>query len=82
MDDEIRKAAYKKWEDEGRPEGQHERHWQEAEAAVLGNSTGTPQTWSSDHSGGVTPLSETDSDAVPSAKPGNFKPGELTSENK
>ncbi|MBB6219290.1 DUF2934 domain-containing protein [Rhizobium leguminosarum] len=47
MDDEIRKAAYKRWEDEGHPEGQHERHWREAEEEVRSKSTGVPQTWSS-----------------------------------
>jgi len=84
MDDEIRKTAYKRWEDEGRPEGQHERHWREAEEAHRSNSSGTPQTWSSDHGGGVVPPdgSETSSDAVPSGLPGSFKPGELASENK
>ncbi|KQV82131.1 DUF2934 domain-containing protein [Rhizobium sp. Root1220] len=28
---EQRKRAYKIWEDEGRPEGQHEDHWKRAE---------------------------------------------------
>lgn len=28
---EIRKKAYAKWESEGRTEGNHERHWAEAE---------------------------------------------------
>jgi len=28
---ERRERAYKIWEDEGRPEGQHEDHWQRAE---------------------------------------------------
>lgn len=28
---EIRKKAYEKWEQEGRSEGNHERHWREAE---------------------------------------------------
>jgi len=31
MDDEhIKRRAYEKWEAEGRPEGEHERHWHEA----------------------------------------------------
>ena len=85
MDEEkTKKAAYAKWEAEGRPQGQHDRHWREAEAELLGTSTGVPQTWSSDHSGGVTPPSGRGerSDAIPSSEPGNFKPGELASENK
>lgn len=84
MDDDIRKDAYKRWEDEGRPEGQHERHWREAEEAHRSKSSGTPQTWSSDHGGGVFPPdgSETSSDAIRSNEPGSFKPGELASENK
>ena len=28
---EIRRKAYEKWESEGRREGEHERHWAEAE---------------------------------------------------
>jgi len=84
MDDDIRKDAYKRWEDEGRPEGQHERHWREAEEAHRSKSSPTPQTWSSDHGGGVVPPdgSETSSDAIRSNEPGSFKPGELASENK
>lgn len=40
--EQIRKLAHAKWEDEGRPEGQHDRHWREAEhEASHGNS---PQT--------------------------------------
>ncbi|MES5096639.1 DUF2934 domain-containing protein [Agrobacterium sp. BA1120] len=31
---EIRKKAYEKWESEGRREGDHERHWSEAEKEV------------------------------------------------
>lgn len=54
MSDEnrIREAAFAKWKAEGRPEGQHERHWREAsEAQEL--SAGISQTWSADHAGGV-----------------------------
>jgi len=30
-DQERRERAYKIWEDEGRPDGQHDDHWQRAE---------------------------------------------------
>jgi hypothetical protein len=30
-DQQQRERAYKIWEDEGRPEGQHEDHWRRAE---------------------------------------------------
>ena len=33
-DDEIRALAHKLWEDEGRPEGQSESHWQRAYEAL------------------------------------------------
>lgn len=54
MSDEnrIREAAYAKWEAEGRPDGEHERHWREA-SEEHGSSSGIPQTWSADHGGGV-----------------------------
>lgn len=29
--DEIARRAYALWEEQGRPEGEHERHWQQAE---------------------------------------------------
>ncbi|AYD05223.1 DUF2934 domain-containing protein [Neorhizobium sp. NCHU2750] len=51
---DIREAAYRKWESEGRPEGEHERHWREAEDEHR-KSTGTPQTMPSDHNSGVAP---------------------------
>lgn len=47
----IREMAYSRWEAEGRPDGQQERHWREA-SEMLKNS-GAPQTWSADHAGGV-----------------------------
>ena len=28
----LRKKAYEKWEAEGRPEGEHEKHWRDAES--------------------------------------------------
>lgn len=30
----IKAEAYRRWEEEGRPEGQHDRHWQEATEAL------------------------------------------------
>ena len=30
----IRERAYKIWEDEGRPEGRHEEHWNLAKLAI------------------------------------------------
>jgi hypothetical protein len=55
MDEEhIRGIAHRRWEEEGRPEGQHERHWAEAEQEHQ-NSTGATQTMPSDHNSGVSP---------------------------
>ncbi|MCJ8056579.1 DUF2934 domain-containing protein [Shinella curvata] len=53
MSDEkrLREDAYARWEAEGRPDGQHERHWREASDAL--QSSVTPQTWSADHGSGV-----------------------------
>ncbi|MBW9115608.1 DUF2934 domain-containing protein [Rhizobium cauense] len=84
MDDKkIREAAYRKWEKEGRPEGEADRHW--FEAVQESDEGDLPQTWSSDHAGGVVPPGDggrTTSEAIPSDEPGAFKPGELASENK
>jgi len=84
--DKIRQRAYEKWEAEGRPEGAHERHWEEATKEV-GDSGELPQTSSPAHHSGVNaPEGEdqTTSDAIPakSNEPDRFKPGELASENK
>jgi hypothetical protein len=47
-EERIRAEAYRRWEHEGRPEGQQERHWHEAAEAVNGrampvDSEGTTQ---------------------------------------
>lgn len=33
-EDRIRAEAYRRWEREGRPHGEHDRHWQEAADAL------------------------------------------------
>jgi hypothetical protein len=33
-EDRIKAEAYNRWEKEGRPHGEHERHWREASEAV------------------------------------------------
>ncbi|CAN7684988.1 DUF2934 domain-containing protein [Rhizobium sp. LjRoot30] len=71
----IREDAYARWEAEGRPDGQHERHWREASDAL--RSTGTPQTWSADHGDGV---SASDPPSGKSSDEG-IRPEKLTSEN-
>ena len=37
-DARIRERAYEIWEQEGRPFGQHERHWLQAEAELKGGA--------------------------------------------
>jgi hypothetical protein len=74
--DKIRQDAYARWEAEGRPEGQHERHWSEASQAHV-RSTGMPQTWSADHGGGVGP----DNRSSDPKKDDGVRPADLNSEN-
>lgn len=52
MDDQIRERAFEIWEQEGRPDGRHEQHWQMAsdELRQRGSSEG-PTT----PSGGTVP---------------------------
>lgn len=33
-EERIKAEAYRRWEQEGRPDGQHDRHWQEATDAL------------------------------------------------
>lgn len=47
--EKIRDKAYALWENQGRPEGRHEDHWREAEAAVKkeltkGSATDKPKS--------------------------------------
>lgn len=77
--EEISKEAYARWEAEGRPDGQHERHWREAEEAT--RSSALPQTWSSDHAGGVSPKARVakSKSAKPAGKGGKPKSGDQAS---
>lgn len=87
MDDEhIRHRAYEMWEAEGRLDGEHERHWNEAKKE-LGDGAELAQTSSPSHHSGVNVAEgagQKTSEAIPSdgGQPGSFKPGELASENK
>ncbi len=60
-EDAIRDAAHSKWEAEGRPDGQHERHWSEAEEEIGGSAIGTAQSGSGDHHHSVSPPTSTGS---------------------
>lgn len=40
-DELVRQRAYEIWEIEGRPDGGHERHWQQAEAEIEAMGAGT-----------------------------------------
>ncbi len=74
-EDSIREDAYARWEAEGRPEGQHERHWREANEAR--NNAGLPQTWSADHGGGVGSAPASSGEQTDKG----IKPQDLNSEN-
>jgi large subunit ribosomal protein L21 len=43
LESAIRARAYQIWEDEGRPHGRHEQHWQRAYEAVAVVATVTPK---------------------------------------
>ena len=40
----IRRRAYAIWEQEGRPDGQHQRHWEQAAREMQGPETQGPET--------------------------------------
>ncbi|OQP85346.1 hypothetical protein BTR14_15690 [Rhizobium rhizosphaerae] len=48
-EDKIRARAYRLWEEEGRPQGRHDHHWQQALSEVTGQS-GSPQSDMTDQS--------------------------------
>ncbi len=76
-EEDIRRAAYDKWEAEDKPDGQGIRHWLEAERDLKASG----EYPSDDDDSRPAPTS---SQAIPSqeGEPGRFKPGELASENK
>ncbi|MBB3313281.1 hypothetical protein FHT78_005073 [Rhizobium sp. BK196] len=79
--DKIRQRAQEIWEAEGRPEGQHERHWRQAEQELSAGGE-LPQTSSpAHHSATGIPggRGKKKSSAIPSQ---GGEPGELASENK
>lgn len=41
-EDRIKAEAYRRWEQEGRPDGHHDRHWQEAADAVSQGGASEP----------------------------------------
>lgn len=64
---EIREAAYHRWENKGRPEGEHERHWREAEDEGR-KSTGAPRTMASHHNAGAAPSTASEGAGVAQPK--------------
>lgn len=77
--EEISRQAYSRWEAEGRPDGQHERHWREAEQAT--QLSALPQNWSSDHAGGISPKTKVSKSkpAKPGRNGGKPKPSDQAS---
>ena len=43
-EERVRARAYEIWEREGRTEGSHEAHWQQAERELEGERAGAPDT--------------------------------------
>lgn len=41
-EERIRAEAYRRWEQEGRPDGQHDRHWHEAAEAIEADQADAP----------------------------------------
>lgn len=79
--DKIKQRAQEIWEAEGRPEGQHQRHWQQAEEELSAGGE-LPQTSSpAHHCASEIPegRGKKKSSAVPSQ---GSEPGERGSENK
>ena len=75
-DEIIRQAAYRRWEADGRPEGQDDRHWFEAKRES--EERDLPKTWSADDVGGFAPPDNSDqasAGANPSGKQRRSKSG-------
>ncbi|MCO6050967.1 DUF2934 domain-containing protein [Mesorhizobium sp. RP14(2022)] len=63
-EDRIRSRAYGKWESEGRQDGHHDRHWDEASREVDGEGDGLPADATPSD---VAPASETDETSLDAA---------------
>jgi len=72
-EDEIRRRAYSIWEREGRPEGRHESHWEQARREGTIRGTGATGT-------GGDPQG-TGQDAPPPGAPRRIKPGQTPGPN-
>ncbi|MBE7184115.1 MAG: DUF2934 domain-containing protein [Methylobacterium mesophilicum] len=59
-EDRIRSRAYNKWESEGRQDGHHDRHWDEASREEDDEGDGMAAS----DAAGVSPESETDETAL------------------
>jgi hypothetical protein len=80
--EQIRRRAQEIWEAEGRPEGQHDRHWQQAEQELSGGGE-LPKTSSPAHHSATTIPEDggrAGSDAFPAeGGQGSSKPRKLPS---
>ncbi len=65
-EERVRARAYEIWEREGRTEGSHEAHWQQAEREPEGERAGAPDT-SEQSDRGSAASAEVDADAPPSS---------------
>jgi hypothetical protein len=69
----IRRRAYAIWEQEGRPDGQHQRHWEQAAREMQGSETQGPETQRPETQGPETqgPETQRDGPAPESGGPAN-----------
>jgi hypothetical protein len=62
-EERIRRRAHELWEKEGRPEGRHEQHWDQARREIEQEESDAPQPSSSHESdaetGGIKPAHRT-----------------------
>lgn len=77
----IRDRAYDKWVSEGRPDGHHDRHWQEAATELAGELPDSETSLSSSEDSPVLQSQNGVDDAGGPAEPGTLSPEKITAES-
>lgn len=76
-EEEVRRFAYAKWEAEGRPEGQQERHWREAEMELRSGGEARPHSEAIEEASNNWPAAEDGAGSAPVSPPvKDFNPPE------
>ncbi|WEX75665.1 DUF2934 domain-containing protein [Sinorhizobium numidicum] len=70
----MRRRAYAIWEQEGRPEGQHARHWEQASREMQGENNSASDNSASDRGENIESEGATHATSIPVTPASERKP--------